>query len=72
MVRDAEPRPERLHGDPGDVHPGLSAHWNVMLSASVKLLVTVGLASRYQAWKFQVSPGSAVVKPVGVGIERTD
>ena len=44
------------------------AHWNVMLTASVKLLVTVGFASRYQAWKFQVSPGSTWAEPIGVGM----
>ena len=39
-----------------------------MLTASVKLLVTAGSASRYHAWKFQVSPKVARVKPDGVGI----
>ncbi len=34
-------------------------HWNVKLTASVKLLVGSGLLSRYQHWKFQVSPGMA-------------
>ena len=45
-------------------------HLNVMLTASVKLLVTAGLASRYQAWKFQVSPGSTWAEPIGVGMSR--
>ncbi len=30
---------------------------NVKLTASVKLLVGPGLLSRYQHWKFHVSPG---------------
>ncbi len=40
-------------------------HWNVTLTASVKLFVPP--ASLYHAWKFQVSPGSTATKPVGCG-----
>ena len=35
----------------------LPGHWKGTCTASVKLLVGVGFWSRYQAVKFQVSPG---------------
>ncbi len=34
-------------------------------TASVKLLVVDGFASRYQHWKFQVSPAMAATLPFG-------
>lgn len=42
--------------------------WNVTLTASVKFDVSVGFASRCQAWKCQVSPGCAATLPNGDGI----
>ncbi len=40
-----------------DGWPVLPHQRNVTDTASVKLLVVPGFASRYQAWNFQVSPG---------------
>lgn len=37
-------------------------------TASVKLLVGPGLTSRYDAWKFHVSPERTWTRPVGVGV----
>ena len=45
-----------------------AAHWKVIETASVKLVVVVGLRSRYQAWKFQVSPAWMATLPDGVGV----
>ena len=74
------PQSSTVHSHPillGDLNNTSSTicathHWNVMPTASVKLLVTVGLASRYHAWKFQVSPGCAAVNPMGVGSDEID
>ncbi|MFT5290487.1 MAG: hypothetical protein ACI8QC_001672 [Planctomycetota bacterium] len=39
-----------------------------MLKPVVKFEVEAGLRSRYQAWKFQVSPARIEVVPVGIGV----
>ncbi len=44
-----------------------SVHWKVTETPSVRFDVMLGFASRYQAWKYQVSPGAAETNPVGVG-----
>ena len=46
---------------------GPEAHWKVTATPSVRFDVTDGFASRYQAWKLQVSPAAATTNPVGLG-----
>ena len=52
------------------ISDGSAAHWNVMLTASVKFEVVPGLLSLNHAWKFQVCPDCATTDPVGVGSAR--
>ena len=63
-LRTSTPCPRRDTESPGE----LGSYSNVKATASVKLLVEGGFASRYQAWKVQVEPGSASAGPFGVGI----
>ena len=58
-------------GEIGGLQGALShaeTHRNVTATASVKLDVSVGFASRCQSWKYQVENIDAATRPVGVGI----